>query len=422
MESSSSSSSKVSAVPLRCVVQHYAWGKSSDDPTNVVAKMHESQRSFFSKGMDLDVIGSGKPCAELWMGTHPNGPSEAFLDGKFLPLIDLIRQDPEWWIGKKTRDQFGDDLPFLLKVLSVEKSLSIQAHPNKKVAEKLHAEHPELYKDGNHKPEVAIPIGGCFSSMCGFRCLDEILVFAEHYPELGALVDLESAPHDEAPDKIIKHLYGKLMLAEPEIVAEELSKLIFRLREMPLHSRTREEQLVLRLNEEFPGGDVGVFSVFFLNLVDVGVGDYIFCAPDEPHAYLKGQCIECMASSDNVIRAGLTPKYKDVQTLLSILTYRDDLLEEYLINRGNPKTEQTIKPAGVDDFLVHKVGGGWQSVLEGPSILLCLPNVNLKVRVDEKAIDIAPGTVWFLRAGAKVDIAPSDTHSEKPSFLFIATC
>jgi mannose-6-phosphate isomerase len=64
----------------------------------------------------LDAIGDGKPCAELWMGTHPNGPSEAFMGGKFVPLLDLIHQDPEWWIGKKTRSVFGDDLPFLLKV------------------------------------------------------------------------------------------------------------------------------------------------------------------------------------------------------------------------------------------------------------------------------------------------------------------
>jgi mannose-6-phosphate isomerase len=303
----------------------------------------------------------------------------------------------------------------------VEKSLSIQAHPNKKVAEKLHAEHPELYKDGNHKPEIAIPIG-CFSSMCGFRCLDEILVFSEHYPELRVLVDLENVPMDETPDKIIKHLYGKLMLAKPEKVAEELEKLIHRIREMSMQNRTREEQLILRLNEEFPGGDVGVFSVFFLNLVNVCDGDYIFCAPDQPHAYLRGQCIECMASSDNVIRAGLTPKYKDVETLLSILTYRDDLLEEYLIHRGNPREEKTITPVGVDDFLVHKVRSGWCSVLEGPSILLCLPNVNLKVHVDEKEIDLAPGTVWFVKAGAKVDIAPSEEDPKKTGFLYIATC
>lgn len=35
----------------------------------------------------------------------------------------------------------------------------------------------------------------------------------------------------------------------------------------------------------------------------------------------KGDCMECMARSDNVVRAGLTPKYKDVDTLASMLTY-----------------------------------------------------------------------------------------------------
>ena len=43
---------------------------------------------------------------------------------------------------------------------------------------------------------------------------------------------------------------------------------------------------------------------------------------NEPHAYISGDCVECMALSDNVIRAALTPKFKDVDTLCSSLHYR----------------------------------------------------------------------------------------------------
>ena len=96
-------------------------------------------------------------------------------------------------------------LPFLFKVISVNKSLSIQAHPNKvrifqyqfivvsgifvpskktkaslvllqKHAEELHATKPDKYPDDNHKPEMAIALTP-FEGMCGFRPKQQILNF-----------------------------------------------------------------------------------------------------------------------------------------------------------------------------------------------------------------------------------------------------
>jgi mannose-6-phosphate isomerase len=62
--------------------------------------------------------------------------------------------------------------------------------------------------------------------------------------------------------------------------------------------------------------------VFFLNYVVLDPGEALFLAPNEPHSYLFGDGVEIMAASDNVVRAGLTPKFKDVDTLLDMLTYR----------------------------------------------------------------------------------------------------
>uniref|UniRef100_A0A453HXT6 Uncharacterized protein n=1 Tax=Aegilops tauschii subsp. strangulata TaxID=200361 RepID=A0A453HXT6_AEGTS len=84
---------------------------------------------------------------------------------------------------------------------------------------------------------------------------------------------------------------------------------------------TEKEQLVLSLEQQYPG-DVGVLSAFFFNYVKLRPGEALYIGANEPHAYLSGECVECMATSDNVIRAGLTPKYKDVQTLCSMLTYK----------------------------------------------------------------------------------------------------
>ncbi len=65
-------------------------------------------------------------------------------------------------------------MAFLFKLLAVEKALSIQAHPHKSLAEKLHAAHPEIYKDDNHKPEIAIALSDDFQALFGFLTPSEL--------------------------------------------------------------------------------------------------------------------------------------------------------------------------------------------------------------------------------------------------------
>jgi mannose-6-phosphate isomerase len=88
-----------------------------------------------------------------------------------------------------------------------------------------------------------------------------------------------------------------------------------------IRSLTDKERLVLMLEQQYPG-DVGVISAFFFNYVTLSPGEALYLGANEPHAYLYGECIECMATSDNVVRAGLTPKFRDVQALCSMLTYK----------------------------------------------------------------------------------------------------
>jgi mannose-6-phosphate isomerase len=48
-------------------------------------------------------------------------------------------------MSPEVTERYGGKLPFLFKVLSIQKALSIQAHPNKKLAEQLHAKDPKNY-------------------------------------------------------------------------------------------------------------------------------------------------------------------------------------------------------------------------------------------------------------------------------------
>ena len=59
----------------------------------------------------------------------------------------------------------------------------------------------------------------------------------------------------------------------------------------------------------------------FLNYLLIAPGESFFMAANEPHAYVAGEILECMACSDNVVRAGLTPKHKDIENLVDMLSY-----------------------------------------------------------------------------------------------------
>ena len=114
-----------SLLKLKCAVQNYAWGKKGTD--SEVAKLYASG--------DADAeVSEEKPYAELWMGTHPSGPSVVSSTGA--TLKEWIAQN-DACLGSVLKGKYGTDLPFLFKVLSVQTALSIQAHPHKALAEEL---------------------------------------------------------------------------------------------------------------------------------------------------------------------------------------------------------------------------------------------------------------------------------------------
>jgi len=251
------------------------------------------------------------------------------------------------------------DLPYLFKVLSVAKSLSIQAHPNKTLAEELHAKYPDIYKDPNHKPEMAIALTP-FEALCGFRPLAEIVAFTEHVPELAEILGTETV------SKLKAELEHSSQAQVSEALKESFSKVIFcpkETREKLLLDLTDRAQkmdskddilgdLLLRIYSQFPG-DVGCFVIYFLNHMSLQPGQALFLGANVPHAYLLGDCIECMACSDNVVRAGCTPKLIDKETLCGMLHYQPSTaqLQMFKPSLSNHPYELVYNPP-VDDFAV----------------------------------------------------------------------
>ncbi|KAI8070579.1 phosphomannose isomerase type I [Gilbertella persicaria] len=389
---------------LQCKTQSYDWGKLGD-VSKVAAYAQAS-------GTTIDTT---KPYAELWMGTHPNAPSLVLENNT--TLEDLIKNN----VGLSTKvvyDQYHGDLPFLFKILSIRKALSIQAHPDKVLGARLFKEFPENYKDPNHKPEMAIALTP-FEALCGFRPLDEIAHHLKIYPELAELVGqdvahalIDTKDQDEAKNKtVLKQLFSSLMHSSEEHVSQCLSQLIHRLQKT--QAQDAMDQLLVRLDQQYPGGDVGVFSCLLLNYVSMAPGQAIFLGANEPHAYLSGDCVECMATSDNVVRAGLTPKFKDVDVLVDMLTYRYGSAESQKMAGEKFADHSLLYDPPIDEFAVI-----WTSMtsgqteqhpsIQGPSILIVTSGSG-QLTSQDTTFELKEGYVYFV--GANTPMAAQSESS-----------
>jgi mannose-6-phosphate isomerase len=364
------------------------------------------------------------------MGTHPSLPSKDLSTGR--SLLDLVG-DNQALMSTEITKKYNKKLPFLFKVLSIAKSLSIQAHPNKKLAEKLHAKDPKNYPDDNHKPEMTIAITP-FEGLCGFRPLQEIAHFLQTIPPLRELVgdakarDLEQTAAESDPDivsskSVLRAAFTALMKQSSDAVKAKSKDLLTLASEQkitpgPSVNTTAELcELVQRCNSQFPS-DIGLFVLFFLNFVKLAPGQAMYLKADDIHAYISGDIIECMASSDNVIRAGFTPKFQDVDTLTEILTYDHEPPEKQLLEpvdypyvklnstAYSSGSECTLYDPPIEEFSVVRTVLKKQSAkatfdgLGGPSIVICTSGSGM-ISVGPKQEELREGWVYFIGASAE---------------------
>jgi len=418
---------------MKCQVKTYAWGKTGSD--SLVAELA-------AEGLDELEVQERTPYAELWMGTHPSGPSMIMLTSPWkmvTPLSEWIKLNP-YLRGPRPRGSSGDveakitrtksmlkldasSLPFLFKILSVRTALSIQAHPDKILAARLHRESPDHYKDDNHKPEMAVAITP-FEALCSFQPAYSILCNCRATPELVTVIgekvvsDLDDAIEHRAVDDnavklALKGLFGNLMSAPAPLVAQQLTALIRRIESTNEILRAPVDVLAMRLYAQYEG-DVGVFCVYLLNYLVLKPGEALYLGANEPHAYISGDCAEIMATSDNVVRAGLTPKWKDVSTLINMLTYVD----------GSPHIVKPTQPDGeahiwrysppVDEFALDRVQmrEGDQATLtslKGLAILIVVKGSVLVEQIAGQRGDATPDSNLqsYLTAGAIHLVCPN---------------
>ena len=345
---------------IKGVIQHYEWGGKTFLP------------ALLNISNDKEL-----PFAEYWLGVHPSGSSTVHLSaGASTSLPSLIQSDKPMHLGNAVWKAFNT-LPFLLKVLDVRSMLSIQVHPNKQDAEKGFAREQSLgipidaphrnYKDANHKPEVMIALSE-FWLLHGFAA--NIQERMASRPFLQPFI-----PYFEKDG--IKGLYSHLM-EMPQAQVDQVLEQYLRDIASQYHEGQIEKKdpdfwaarAFLHAPEKI---DRGIFSIYLFNILRLLPGEAIFQGARMPHAYLEGQNIELMANSDNVLRAGLTPKHMDIPELLANTDFVETIpnIITRIFNNGWQEY-----PCPTKDFSIasRKLGVGetLECQFTAPSILLIL--------------------------------------------------
>jgi mannose-6-phosphate isomerase len=379
------------AYKLQGIHRHYEWGGSAFIPQ----LMHVDNKI-------------GKPFAEYWMGAHPSAPALVETADGSKALDQMIQEKKVAFLGPKTAAQFGT-LPYLFKILDVEKMLSIQVHPSKENAEKGFLKEQEAgvpidatnrnYKDQNHKPEVMV-------ALSDFWLLHGFMPAIALKERLSSLTPLQTLLPVFGQDDYAG-LYSYFMHLDQE-AADKILK--------PLLEIAVQEVAVGKVDKTHPhwwankyyGGNVpasnidkGILSIYILNIVNVPKYQGVFQGAGLLHAYLEGQNIELMANSDNVLRGGLTPKHIDIEELLDHVKFEPT--NPNILKGDFTSSNEVQFPCPVPDFGLTKItlipGETYTNETNSFEMFLVMQG---DVQLD--GIDLKPGELAAVKAGAAYHI------------------
>ena len=331
------------AYKLHGIHRHYEWGG----------------KTFIPQLMQLENV-HGTPFAEYWMGAHPSAPAlMETAEGK-VPLDQIIQGNQIQYLGARTAKRFGS-LPYLFKILDVEKMLSIQVHPSKENAEKgfqkenlagvpIDASHRN-YKDQNHKPEVMVALSD-FWLLHGFMPENEL------QERLASITPLQVLLPVFGRDDYAS-LYCYIMGLD-QAAADAILKPLLQIAVQEVASGKMDKSHPHWWASKYYGGivptsniDKGILSIYILNIVNVPKYHGIFQGAGLLHAYLEGQNIELMASSDNVLRGGLTSKHIDIEELLQHVHFEPT--QPSILTGDSIHVNELHFPCPVPDFGLTKI-------------------------------------------------------------------
>ena len=357
--------------------------------------------------------------AEIWLGAHPDDPATIGISGGIIDeaafygvsqdngarrvnatgaagyngvpgtseilgggerFDSWIARNPLAALGESVIDEYGPRLPYLLKVIAPNEPLSLQVHPS--VAQAIegyefedaagiaHGAPNRNYKDGNHKPELVYALTE-FEALAGFRAprrIRDVLLGLEAPLAMRLRADIRT--------RGVRAAFAELISASTRPSEAEVAEVVDACAERLLEGSPspRADKTVGRLAAYYPG-DPGVVASLLMNPVTLHPGESMFISAGTLHAYLKGVAVEIMAASDNVLRAGLTPKHVDVPELLRVLNPAASPPTRIAPEHVNSCQETFYAP--VDDFELSSIRLKDGSVSQpikggGPRTVLCL--------------------------------------------------
>lgn len=322
---------------IRPVPKHYAWGS------------HRTLQHVFH----LDEHETQQPLAEMWFSGHAQSPSPIMVDGVEQPLTSMIERNPIDMVGRRGSEEFGPVLPYLFKLICATEPLSLQVHPvafqaragfNEENRAGIPLNAPERsFKDINAKSEMVVALEP-FLAAVGFstrtfalrnlellrlpvaqRMVEALNSTAtqsagESFVMADEMMPIASAVWSPARKRLFRAFHAAITAQETD--PQELLDDLQHARSLTEHTRNDLAfDFAIRAAKAFPG-DTSSLALLMMNPVRLEEGQSVFLPTGTPHAYIYGTAAEIMTNSDNVLRAGLTVKHKDIVNLLQCLDCR----------------------------------------------------------------------------------------------------
>ena len=336
------------------------------------------------------------------MGTYPTLPAYILSSGQ--DLQEYINEHPKL-MGDNVINKFGKNLPFLPKVLSIAKALTLQVHPGKALAGKLHQQNPKQFTDDNHKPEIAVAMTD-FEAFCGWKPLPEIQDLFQKVTPLQKYMPQQQAHFDIETVK-------RVVLSILKDSEDNIEKIEEQIKQQPLTAFGKSDhipKLLPRLQEQYGKRDPGTLvALFMMNYLQLKPGQACFIPADGIHAYLSGDIVECMARSNNVLNAAFCPPdARDSPDLfISTLGPRPHSPEDAMLpskpyeKSVNGKTivyEPDMEEFNMLYTKLESKNTEELKAIEGPSILFSTKGAGI-MKARGKTVDLKEGYIFFVGAG-----------------------
>ena len=348
----------------------------------------------------------------------------------------MIAADPDDELGPECAARFGGRLPFLLKVLSAAKALSIQVHPSCAQAEAGFAaenarglapgDPARNYVDDWPKPELLYALTP-FEVAAGLRppsdaaALLRALAVDELKPLAAGLDAGLAAGLDDAAgeDALGAALAAVLEWPEPAPLIAAVVAACQRLADAGgRYAGGRYADAcaaAVRVAADHPG-DIGVVALLLMRHEVLQPGQAVFMPAGGLHAYLRGTGIELLANSDNVVRSGLTGKHIDVPELLKLL---DPSVAVPVLTPHPVRDGITTFDTPAPEFRLYLINLPAPPALAlpgtGPRILLCLDGACSLRAASGSTLDLTRGDSCF------IPFADGPVHATGLARLALAT-